>query len=69
MSHDGRRHVRMGLNPTRDDDLAAGVEDVPDTFGQRSRFGNRHNLLTAHTNVPLPHTTRGDDLAASDDVI
>ena len=29
MSHDGRRHVRMWLNPTGDDDLAAGVEDVP----------------------------------------
>jgi hypothetical protein len=59
----------MWLNPTRDDDLTAGVEDVPHALGQRSRFGNRHDLLAAHTNVPLPYPAWGDDLSASDDIV
>jgi hypothetical protein len=52
-----------------DHDLAAGVDHPPDALGQRARFSNRHDLLTAYANIPLPDTARGDDLSASDDVI
>ncbi len=58
--------VGMGLDSTRDDDLAACIDDSSGAAGQRSRPAERRDPLALDANVELGRTLRRHHLAPGD---